>query len=325
MQNPELNRSAAPGSHPSITWIGWLELGALFLAGVYALLFQVQLPTRLPTDDSYRALAARIADEARPADVVLLYPWWSERARLFLPADLPVVGYLGSDADPLEDYARVWLIAQPDLPRSNISRFLSQFGKGRTALGPTDRLGALELSLFKNDGYRPKTFSAVENVSHARVYVDLGNSQQVPCPFDGQVHRCPMGNTYVGAEWHEIHFSPQRCLWMRPPGGAARLVAEFSGVASSKQFVVRGGLTWDREYFRRAMTSANIQVQAGDGQTIVNLTIDPGVEGLHRIAAPGDPVDATHTLRLSVASENPELRDICVEVVGQGTYPREGA
>ena len=39
--------------------------------------------------DRYFLLAA----ERQPGDVVLLAPWWTERARIFVPEGLPVVGY----------------------------------------------------------------------------------------------------------------------------------------------------------------------------------------------------------------------------------------
>src|SRR5262249_19739196 len=149
------------------------------------------------------------------------------------------------------------------------------------------------------------TFSAADEIANAHVYLDSANGQRTDCPFDGHAHRCPFGNLYVAAEWHEIHFSPQRCLWMHPPRGATRLVAEFSTVAGWNQLVLRGGLVWDREYLRQG-SSAHVRVETGEGRTLIDLNIPPATPGLQRVEVPGDAKMATRTLRLIVSSENPE-------------------
>lgn len=93
-----------------------LELGGLLLVALLSLLFHLRLPGRLPSEGDYRAVAERLKAEARPGDAVLLFPWWAERARLFVPPEVPVYGYLGSDKDDLAAHSRIWVLGQPELP-----------------------------------------------------------------------------------------------------------------------------------------------------------------------------------------------------------------
>src|SRR5215472_13677929 len=120
LRNPEL---AASTFRSPLGLLRFVELAVLVGAGAAALVFQLRLPQRLPAEQDYRDVAATLERERSEGDVVLLYPWWSERARLFVPPALPVVGYLGSDTDPLRSFARIWLLAQPRLPKANLSDF----------------------------------------------------------------------------------------------------------------------------------------------------------------------------------------------------------
>lgn len=75
---PSEQPSPAPGPAPRAR-SPWRRLEALLAIGaaLLALLFHLRLPTTLPTDEDYRALAQRIASIARPGDVVLLDPHWA--------------------------------------------------------------------------------------------------------------------------------------------------------------------------------------------------------------------------------------------------------
>jgi hypothetical protein len=53
------------------------------------------------------------------------------------------------------------------------------------------------------------------------------------------------------------------------------------------------------------------------------LNIAPGTPGLKR--AETSPLSQGVGVKLSVGSENPESRDVCVDLLGQRNGPREGA
>src|SRR5260370_27795983 len=118
LPNPE---SAANGfQRREVSLFPLAEWAILLVVALGALYFQLSLPGMLATEQAYREVAAVLANEGREGDVVLLHPWWTERARLFVPKAIPVVGYLGSDGDPLSSYSRIWWLAQPRLPRSDL-------------------------------------------------------------------------------------------------------------------------------------------------------------------------------------------------------------
>ncbi|HME91872.1 MAG TPA: hypothetical protein VKE49_10635 [Myxococcaceae bacterium] len=292
------------------------ELALVAGVAIAALLFQSKLPSRLPTDEQYRAMAAALASEARPGDALLLYPWWTERARLFAPPSVSVVGYLGSDRDPLTSFPRIWVLAQPNLPRSDLSAFQRDFHPGRSRLGERRVFGNLELTLYRNDLYRPVLFSAVSALASARVYLEAPGSARVECPYDGSAHRCP-GSEHlrVAAEWHEVMFQPRYCLWMRPPGGTRRLVAEFPDLPIGDRLVLQAGIIW--EYSTRtdpSLTTTRVAVEDVSGGELLRVSIPRGVEGEVRAERSGSSLYSTRGAKLWIQSDNPAMRDTCVEL-----------
>ncbi|HZW87536.1 MAG TPA: hypothetical protein VFF12_00535, partial [Myxococcaceae bacterium] len=100
---------------------------ALVIVALFGLGFQLQLPRAFPSDADYRAVAAALATARAPGDVVLLHPWWTERARLFVPPELPVIGYLGDTQDDLLPHPRIWVLANERLPRTPDADFRRNF------------------------------------------------------------------------------------------------------------------------------------------------------------------------------------------------------
>lgn len=299
-----------------------LALGELaLLAGVAlaALGFHLWLPGRLPSEADHRAAAEVLAREARPGDAVLLFPWWTERARLFAPPGLPVVGYLGSDGDALRAHPRVWVLSQPELPRADVRAFEAAFLPQRTPEGPPRRFGPLVLQAFRNGRHAPARFDAVEAVARARVSVEGPDGARTPCTWDGTAHRCPGGTPAhgpglrVAAEWHELLYQPRRCLWLQPPGGARRLVAEFDGVPGGTRLVLEGGITWEHAHPREPGLAVTHFGADAEGAQLA-LAVPPGREGVLRdaVALPDGP---PRTVRLWSQADRAERRALCVELV----------
>jgi hypothetical protein len=111
------------------------EGSILVAVAVLAIGFQLWLPTTHVAETDYQAVASVLASEQQPGDVVLLVPWWTERARIFMPDGLPVVGYIGSDSDALERHPRIWVLSEPHLPRAGIGAFEDVFLPQRTEVG----------------------------------------------------------------------------------------------------------------------------------------------------------------------------------------------
>lgn len=297
-----------------------MELGVLLLVALACLVFQLRLPGRLPTEENERTVAGWLRAEARPGDAVLLFPWWTERARLYLPPELPVYGYLHSDKDDLSAHPRVWVLAQPELPGSEVSRFQAAFLPRRTAVGPARRAGPLELTLYENGRYRPHLFVASEAFAQARVYLESPDGTRRDCPFDGHVHRCPgPPHLYVAPEWHEIFYEPRHCLWMPPPGGKERLVAEFDGVPGGSELRLEGGIIFEHAYKHDAgLSVTHFGVEdATSHESLLEIAQPPGLEGVQK-ASRELPPGAPRTVRVWAQADNPAWRQLCLDVVALG-------
>jgi hypothetical protein len=286
----------------------------LAAVAIVCLVFQLRLPTQLPTESDFKEVEKVLSAEAQPGDVVLLYPWWTERARLFAPESLPLVGYQDSDRDDLEQHPRIWVLAQPDLPRASMSDFMRLFGDKRTAVGAERSFGHLKLTLYQNGRYHPTRFSATDALANATVYIEGADGSRQPCRFDGRAHRCG-GNSYVAVEWNEIHFQPRRCLRLFPPGGPNKLVAEFPQVPGSDGLSLYAGYIWDRGYFPDR-TASDVGADV-NGVGVASINLPAGREGLQR--ALGGSIAPGSTVRLWSRAQNPDLREICVELYGWGS------
>jgi len=278
----------------------------LALVAIVCLTFQLWLPTTHVAESDYQAVAQVLASERQPGDVVLLAPWWTERARLFVPDGLPVVGYQGSDGDALERFPRIWVLSQPNQPRAGIGAFERAFLPSRTALGEVRSFGNLRLRLYQNGRYRPQVLDAADMLPTAQVYLEAPDGSRQPCQWTGNGHRCPNGKV-VAKEWHEVHFAPYQCLKLEAPGGPTRVVVEFTSPAADFS-AIEAGYIWEYGSFLENMTPSNLVLEVnGQSQVLELLT---GDELMHRREGPA--IAEGSKVRIAFSSQNPYARVACV-------------
>ncbi|MCA1605822.1 MAG: hypothetical protein LC775_10195 [Acidobacteria bacterium] len=281
---------ASPPSAPSAetkasTKFGWRNLSlaeaALLVAvGALSLTFDLRLPARLPSESDYRQLASVLEAEAQPGDVLLVYPWWAERARLFVPDSLPVVGYLGSEQNPLVDHPRIWVLAQPHLPRANFEAFQRAFDPGRTPLGPPRWFGTLELRLYRNEKHRPLRYAATEK---------------------------------LGFEWHEVQYAPYRCIRVGPPGGAAKAAIDLSNVPMTGHVELNAGVIGEQASWGGPSYTPITVTAESEGQLLTNIVIPPRREGMQSSLIKTS-AGELRNLTITVQTERPEGRSVCLDL-----------
>lgn len=289
-----------------------IEGAVLAAVGAACLAFQLWLPSTRVDEADYEAVARALEAERQPGDVVLLAPWWAERARLHVPAGLPVVGYLRSDGDDLKRHPRVWVLSQPRLPNAQLGEFERAFLPGRAPLGEARRFGNLALQLYQNGRARPVAFDAAEALPRAQVYLEQPDGTRQPCAWSGAGHRCPNGRV-VAREWHEVRFQPLDCVRLDAPGGATRVVVEFDGVPATATLGLEGGYFW--EFGAHASTSSTLGLEV-NGVTHA-LDLPNLVEKLHRLEVPG----GGGRVRLWLSSPSPVARHVCATLAGFGGAP----
>lgn len=285
----------------------------LLVAGVWALGFQLWLPSTHVAESDYQAVAQTLTNERQPGDVVLLAPWWTERARIYVPEGLPVVGYIGSDGDALERHPRIWVLSEPRLPRAGLGDFEKAFLPQRSEVGSARQFGNLRLQLFTNGRYRPGVLEGADALPSAQVYLESPDGQRQPCNWDGRGHRCGNGKT-VAREWHDVHFAPYECVRMDAPGGPNREVVEFVSPGAGT-VSLSAGFPW--EYGTRIDAPVPVTLEI-DGRPM-QLVVPARSELMHRLD--GGAVQAGSRIRVAVQADRPNDRVVCVTLRVAGGAP----
>ncbi len=307
----------APSSPSPLRGEGRGEGLILLAVAFLSLGFQLWLPTTHVGESDYQAVGNTLASERQPGDVVLLAPWWTERARIYVPEGTPVVGYQGSDADPLERYPRIWVLFEPRQPNAGLGAFERAFLPSRTPLGEERPFGNLRLRLYQNGRYRPLTVDAAEVLGSgaAQVYLESPDGNRQPCGSTGAGYRCP-NNKLVAREWHEVHFAPYQCVKLEAPGSSTRVVVEFTAPASDAS-ALSAGYIWEYGAHRENTTPTTVWLEVnGQAQT---LELPVGDELMHRLEGPPLPEGAK--VRIALASGNPTARVVCVVMTGSRRSP----
>jgi hypothetical protein len=292
--------------------LGRVEGVVLAIVAIVALIFQLWLPTTHVAESDYQAVAQVLSTEARAGDVVLLAPWWTERARIYLPEGLPVVGYLGSDGDDLTKFPRIWVLSEPHLPRAGLGEFESKFLPSRAEVGTARSFGNLQLRLFTNGRSKPVVFDAAEAIASAQVYLEGADGSRQACQWTGNAHRCPNGKVTL-KEWRDVHFAPYACVRMEAPGGATRAVIEFTTPAAASS-TLQAGYIWEYGACRECTPSTVWFEVNGQAQT---LELAAGDETMHRLDGPA--LSEGSRVRLGLLSQNAAARVVCFVMNGWGT------
>ena len=280
---------------------------ALVLVALLGLGFQLQLPRAFPSDGDYRAVAGALAAARAPGDVVLLHPWWTERARLFLPPDLPVVGYLGDTTDDLLEHPRIWVRANERLPRTPDTDFRRNFLPDRTQAGEPRQLGPLTLTPYRNGRARKVALSLIDAFDRLEISVEgPGETAAQPCRRSGARMQCPF-DASVEVAWHEVLYQPVRCLFLLPPGGPARIAVRFPEVPAGT-LLLEAGITWEHAWKRER---SDVQLTVAGPAGNLHLRIPQGHEGF----VSGDaPQPAPGPVTLTVQADDPHEREVCVRL-----------
>ena len=288
---------------------------AMVLVALLGLGFQLQLPRAFPSDADYREVAAALASAGAPGDVVFLHPWWTERARLFMPPDLPVVGYLGHTSDDLLEHPRIWVLSNERLPRTPEADFRHNFLPDRTPMGAPRQFGPLTLTPYRNGRARRVVLSAIDAFDRLQVSVEgpAGTPAQ-PCQRTGSRVQCPF-DASVEVAWHEVLFQPVRCLFVLPPSAGRTLSLALPDAPAADALMLEAGITWEHAWVPdRAPVDLRLESPAG----VLHLRVPAGHEGFVRSETPAAAA-GSWTLRLSTA--NPHDRQLCLRLRALGGPP----
>jgi len=296
----------------AVQWRRLLELMLIVGGALFALGFHLTLPARLPAEDDWRALGARLESQVQPGDAVVLHPWWTDDARRFLPEALPIHGDPHAAGRDLVEASRIWVISQPRLPRADTRGFERAFLPLREPLDETTRFGPLELRAYRNLRHRPVAFDAAASLARAQAWIETPGAAKRACRRVRDDLECPgLGRLRSGL--HEVDFAPIRCLPLPPPGGASRLVVEFRDVPRAGQLLFEGGVIGEEAWKKGPeLTPLGLGVESPD-RVLLERSLPAGSEGLTQ-AVLDELAGTPRTLRLVSRAERPGRRVPCVNL-----------
>ena len=288
------------------------EAALVLVAALLSLLFYLRLPSTLPAQQDYEAVARRITAQAGPGDAVLLDPHWAERIRL-LVADVPILNLARNPTrEDLAGYARLFVLSLPALPRSDRAGTFALLEQLRfRRAGDPEPFGNLSLALFENTGVERPSFDFTAEIARARVYIRRPDGSEELCPRRGDRHPCPRASWIdVGAELKEIAFKPYRCLWAHP-AGAEPLVIEYADVPIGPELRLLAGIVGQIAFRRERYAPVSLEVKI-DGERLTELVVPPGEPGeRRRTVRTGRFEGGRHTVQFEVSARDPGMRHFC--------------
>ncbi len=253
------------------------------LVGVLELLAHAKEVSGTVPESDWRAARAAVAEIAKPTDLVIFAPTWTEP--------------LGREAfgDELAGFDRE---ARPDESRFPRAIEVGIRGKHRRELAGWKtlgerRVGAITITTLENP--QPATLlddlllhAAPGKMSVTRV----DGGQSVECPWvhtatqagglgagpavPGDRFACPGGN-FVGLSMiHALDHSPRRCLFAPPGGGSSVLRVRFTGVTFGDALHGHGGLQNEAE---RSKTGAPVTLTWKHEDRVIGRLVHQDGEG----------------------------------------------
>jgi hypothetical protein len=255
---------------------------AVFLASLlFALLFWIRLPGELPSDADYNALFAAMQQEGRPGDALTVLPFWAQRARTYIHG-IPFIGYPSLTDEPdVERYRRLWVVAQPDLPRSDAAESLRALDSKLVPVGAKRRFGPLTLALYETRPERATTYDFRANAREAQAST---------------------GTPRV--DWHEFDYLPRSCIQV--PSGGQQTTLAYSGVTLPHGIRGGFGVLGNAEAARLVFTI--------DGREAPPIDLVAGQRGWQHFEVPvpeqGAPGGAERTVSVTITGRN-----VCFDAV----------
>jgi len=238
-----------------------VPLLAVVAIAAAALLFDLTLPLRLPSDADYAEAAAALRVRAGPQDAVQLWPPWADRARLFvrsLPVrteeDLRAADYVGVE--------RLWLLALPRVPLAGLSSARSALRARGADAAEEIRFGALSLQRWDLRG--PRVLSLLTGTH----------------------------------EEHEVDYVPRQCLQVRI--GRAADPGRFQARGQGGTLHVRSGIVGERAYqVARGPVRVEVQLDGAPLATLTVPPTVPPESGWRRLDVPVAPGEHGFTFLVS--------------------------
>jgi hypothetical protein len=204
------------------------------LAGAGGVIFELALPSLLPSRRDWEAAGALLERDGLAGDAVLASPGWAERVRLLVPRGMRVLTQPRFAPADLEGVRRVWLASLPRAPGFSWQPEIDLLARSASPDPPLD-IGRLEISRFELTHPDLPLATLAERLPAASVR--MGGR---PCPEQRGAFRCSAQRTQVSVEAAVVEMNglPRPCLVARASESTAPVLMTFPGVPMGR--VLRG-------------------------------------------------------------------------------------
>lgn len=302
-----------------LVWLIFLALAVVEVVG------HVVVRSRVVTEDDWARAAARVREEHRPGDLIVVAPMWADPLlRQHLGDRLAMKDVGRSD---LAGYQRLWALSirghRPAEAPAEAPSFDEQHGRVRVLRWDLTPEAVL--------------YDFTDHVREARVSLVDGERESV-CPFrdEGRPrggglgagpmtpaarHSCDPRRPWlwVGTTVQDdLELTPRYCIWQHP-AGPEPIRATFPGVPLGERLVLYGDIYYEHERHREhGPLSVAVLV---DGEEIGRMVHADG-DGWKRMEAstqrPGRPRRERGDVTIEVTAPNPHLRSFCWSATTRG-------
>jgi hypothetical protein len=241
--------------------------------------------------------------------VAVVAPAWAERARVELPARLPVFSLPRYAGEPLLGVRRAWLVSLPGAPFSG-DRIAREIAARASSDGGSQRLGGLTVTRY--DLAQPDRAIAFLPDWLGQATARVG---ELACEPDGPAAlRCPGDPSIrIAREVREVGGAPRTCL-STMPGSAASGPIHVTFPAVPMGLQLRGGAGVIGLLPSPAAPAIRVAVQV-DGNEVASVELPGGSPEWRRFEFRTGAIAAEpHAVSVVLSSPDPAGRTVCFDL-----------
>lgn len=270
----------------------------------YSVSWYIYSPLTRPRDIDYQTISHHISSQfKRDTDVVILQPFWAERAREYI-GDLNIINPRDIKKEDLSHYHTIYILSVFGYGK-NIFDYMNQ----RFNFIEEREVGRLSLYKFTNERPEKIIFDFFRNIKDARIRIIKGSGISECNDFSNDRWRCGGPNwQYIGKEILDIDGSGRECLWSHPITNSI-IEINFEDVPTGDMLKGFSALTDEATRYREG-SPVFLSVSIDDRELLYHK--NPNLIGAHRFEIDTSGYKGTkHKITFKVSTLLDGVRHFC--------------
>ncbi len=183
---------------------------------LYSISWYIYSPLTRPRIDDYKNISSYIRSQfEKDSDVIILQPFWAERAREYL-GDLNIINPRDVKNEDLSQYKNIYVFSVFGYGE-NIYEYMNKKFKSLEK----KEFGKLSLFKFQNEKIEKVIYNFYQNIKDAKIRIIKGGEIKECKDFSNDRWRCGGPDwQYIGKEILDIDGTGRECLWSHPMTGS---------------------------------------------------------------------------------------------------------